>query len=93
MFSRSKREREEVLLLSEIFVLDAINLKKKNSPKMPEENGNNKQIRNEIQRFKLVVVGDGACGKTSILTKFTVRRDLLMFIFTKLIRSAKPHNS
>jgi len=38
---------------------------------MPEENGNNKQIRNEIQRFKLVVVGDGACGKTSILTKFT----------------------
>ena len=60
---------------------------------MPEENGNNKQIRNEIQRFKLVVVGDGACGKTSILTKFTVRRDLLIFIFTKLIRSAKPHNS
>ena len=89
MFSRSKREREEVLLLSEIFVLDAINLKKKNSLKMPEENGNNKQIRNEIQRFKLVVVGDGACGKTSILTKFTVRRDLLIFIFTKLIRSAK----
>ena len=41
--------------------------------KMPEENGNNKRIRNEIQRFKLVVVGDGACGKTSILTKFTVR--------------------
>ena len=40
---------------------------------MPEENGNNKRIRNEIQRFKLVVVGDGACGKTSILTKFTVR--------------------
>ena len=60
---------------------------------MPEENGNNKQIRNEIQRFKLVVVGDGACGKTSILTKFTVRRDLLIFIFTKLIRSAKPHYS
>ena len=90
MFSRSKREREEVLLLSEIFVLDAINLKKKNSLKMPEENGNNKQIRNEIQRFKLVVVGDGACGKTSILTKFTVRRDLLIFIFTKLIRSANP---
>ena len=83
MFSRSKREREEVLLLSEIFVLDAINLKKKNSLKMPEENGNNKQIRNEIQRFKLVVVGDGACGKTSILTKFTVRRDLLIFIIPK----------
>jgi len=60
---------------------------------MPEENGNNKQIRNEIQRFKLVVVGDGACGKTSILTKFTVRRDLLIFIFTKLILWAKPHNS
>ena len=91
MFYRSKREREEVLLLSEIFVLDAINLKKKkNILKMPEENGNNKQIRNEIQRFKLVVVGDGACGKTSILTKFTVRRDLLIFIFTELILWANP---
>lgn len=92
-FVLQEQEREEVLLLSEIFVLDAINLKKKNSLKMPEENGNNKQIRNEIQRFKLVVVGDGACGKTSILTKFTVRRDLLIFIFTELIRWAKPHNS
>ena len=89
-FVLQEQEREEVLLLSEIFVLDAINLKKKNSPKMPEENGNNKQIRNEIQRFKLVVVGDGACGKTSILTKFTVRRDLLIFIFTELIRWANP---
>ena len=57
--------------------------KTKQKAKMPEENGNNKRIRNEIQRFKLVVVGDGACGKTSILTKFTVRRDLLIFIFTK----------
>ena len=82
-FVLQEQEREEVLLLSEIFVLDAINLKKKNSLKMPEENGNNKQIRNEIQRFKLVVVGDGACGKTSILTKFTVRRDLLIFIIPK----------
>ena len=89
-FVLQEQEREEVLLLSEIFVLDAINLKKKNSLKMPEENGNNKQIRNEIQRFKLVVVGDGACGKTSILTKFTVRRDLLIFIFTELIRWANP---
>ena len=82
-FVLQEQEREEVLLLSEIFVLDAINLKKKNSLKMPEENGNNKQVRNEIQRFKLVVVGDGACGKTSILTKFTVRRDLLIFIIPK----------
>ena len=90
-FVLQEQEREEVLLLSEIFVLDAINLKKKkNILKMPEENGNNKQIRNEIQRFKLVVVGDGACGKTSILTKFTVRRDLLIFIFTELILWANP---
>ena len=24
--------------------------------------------KNDIKRFKLVVVGDGACGKTSLLT-------------------------
>ena len=61
---------------------------------MPEENGNNKRIRNEIQRFKLVVVGDGACGKTSILTKFTVRnsqqvRKLKKSPRKKLVKSNK----
>ena len=28
--------------------------------------------KNDIKRFKLVVVGDGACGKTSLLTVFKV---------------------
>ena len=28
--------------------------------------------KNDTKRFKLVVVGDGACGKTSLLTVFKV---------------------
>ena len=30
----------------------------------------------DIERFKLVIAGDGACGKTSLLTVFKVREIL-----------------
>ena len=43
---------------------------------MSEENGHKYVIPNALPRYKLVIVGDGACGKTSILTRFSVRSDL-----------------
>ena len=82
VFQEQERERGSPVIIRNFCFRCNKFEEEKNSLKMPEENGNNKQIRNEIQRFKLVVVGDGACGKTSILTKFTVRRDLQIFIFT-----------
>ena len=30
----------------------------------------------DMERFKLVIAGDGACGKTSLLTVFKVREIL-----------------
>ena len=30
----------------------------------------------DVERFKLVIAGDGACGKTSLLTVFKVREIL-----------------
>ena len=35
--------------------------------------------KNDIKRFKLVVVGDGACGKTSLLTVFKVCSTVILY--------------
>ena len=35
--------------------------------------------KNDIKRFKLVVVGDGACGKTSLLTVFKVCTAVILY--------------
>ena len=53
--------------------------------KMTEENGHKYVIPNALPRYKLVIVGDGACGKTSILTRFSVRSDLKKKKKTKVL--------
>ena len=37
----------------------------------------------DVERFKLVIAGDGACGKTSLLTVFKVREILSLNLSKK----------
>ena len=49
--------------------------------------------KNDVKRFKLVVVGDGACGKTSLLTVFKVCCTVILYETSDQPRQIRLHFS